>query len=91
MEYYNIAEISTLFAAEDINTIENFCTPIKVRFCRDCPFFELNYWQPDEPDIQYGWCRRMSYYRTFDNESPYYISVNSKSFCNEDDITREYY
>ena len=61
---------------------------INVRFCRDCPLYELDYWQPD-PNIKLGWCRRMSYYRTLDNEEPYYVYVNSNSFCNEDDITEE--
>lgn len=62
---------------------------IKIRFCRDCPLFELNYWQPDGALLQHGWCRRMSYYNTLDNEAPYYVYVNSNRFCNEDDISEE--
>ena len=58
---------------------------IHVRFCRDCPLFEPNYWQAD-PSITVGWCKRLSYYETLDNEVPYYVYVNSNSFCNEDDI-----
>ena len=61
---------------------------IKIRFCRDCPMFEVNYWQKN-PSIVTGWCRRMSYYRTYDDEAPYYVYVNSNSFCNEDDIREE--
>ena len=58
---------------------------INVRFCRDCPLFEPDYWQND-PSITVGWCRRLSYYEFLDDEVPYYVYVNSNSFCNEDDI-----
>lgn len=60
-------------------------TEINVRFCRDCPMFEIGYWQ-ENPSIATGWCRRLSDYRTFDDEAPYYVYVNGNSFCNEDDI-----
>lgn len=62
---------------------------IKVRFCRDCSLFEPCLHQYD-PNITQGWCRRMSYYEPIlDNELPYYVYVNSNSFCNEDDIGNE--
>lgn len=64
--------------------------PINVRFCRDCPFFEYDGIQPDE-GVKHGWCRRMSYYKTFDNDWPHYVHVNDNSFCNEDDIGEEEY
>lgn len=69
----------------DIMDEEPLDESINVRFCRDCPMFEANYWQ-ENPSIVTGWCRRMSDYRTFDDEAPYYVYVNSNSFCNEDDI-----
>lgn len=69
----------------DIMDEEPLDESINVRFCRDCPMFEANYWQ-ESPSIVTGWCRRMSDYRTFDDEAPYYVYVNSNSFCNEDDI-----
>ena len=52
--------------------------PINVRFCRDCPFFEIYGIQPDEGVI-HGWCRRLS-----DEELPHYIRVDDTSFCRED-------
>lgn len=61
---------------------------INVRFCRNCPCFQVNYWQQD-PSVVSGWCKRFSYYETMDNEEPYYVYVNSNSFCNEDDIQEE--
>lgn len=61
---------------------------INVRFCRDCPCFQINYWQKD-PSVVSGWCKRLSYYETMDNEEPYYVYVNSNSFCNEDGIREE--
>ena len=61
---------------------------VNIRFCRDCPLFEPNYWQKD-PVVTSGWCRRMSYYETMEDEPPFYVYVNSNSFCNEDDIREE--
>lgn len=61
---------------------------INVRFCRDCPCFQINYWQKD-PSVVSGWCKRLSYYETMDDEEPYYVYVNSNSFCNEEDIREE--
>lgn len=61
---------------------------INVRFCHDCPCFQVNYWQKD-PSVVSGWCKRLSYYETMDNEEPYYVYVNSNSFCNEDNIGEE--
>lgn len=58
---------------------------INVRFCRDCPCFQANYWQKD-PTVVSGWCKRLSYYETMDDETPYYVYVNSDNFCNEDNI-----
>lgn len=91
MKYFSKEEIIAQgwANAAQLHRIED--KAINVRLCRDCPFFELYSWQPDKPDTQYGWCRRMSYYITFDDEVPYYVDVNSKSFCNEDDITEENY
>lgn len=61
---------------------------INVRFCRNCPYFEANYWLKDSIIVN-GWCKRLSYYETLDNEAPYYVYVNRNSFCNEDDIEGE--
>lgn len=54
--------------------------PINVRFCRDCPLFEPDGFQPD-PSITKGCCHRMS-----DEDFPFYVDVTSNSFCNEDEI-----
>ena len=62
---------------------------IKVRFCRDCPYFQANCWLKDSTIVN-GWCKRLSYYETMDNEEPYYVYVNRNSFCNEDDIVDDY-
>lgn len=59
--------------------------PINVRFCRDCPFFEINGIQPDRDNLR-GWCKRLS----FEGEgkyTPHYIRVDSNSFCNENHIS----
>lgn len=59
---------------------------IKVRFCRDCPFFEIDGVQPYQ-DVTRGWCRRLS----FEGEgkyTPHYIRVDTNSFCNDDHASR---
>jgi len=59
---------------------------INVRFCRDCPFFEIDGVQPFK-DVTRGWCRRLS----FEGEgkyTPHYIRVDTNSFCNDDHASR---
>ena len=72
---------------EDIASAEGQGFTINVRFCRDCPFFEINGIQPDRDNLR-GWCKRLS----FEGEgkyTPHYIRVDSNSFCNENHISRE--
>jgi hypothetical protein len=57
--------------------------PINVRFCRDCPLFDINGIQPD-PGIIHGRCLRFS-----DEHVPYYVRVDDTDFCNEDKIENE--
>lgn len=54
---------------------------INVRFCRGCPYFVEDYWQEDPEDYIDGWCDRLSYTNTFQDESPWYVYVCSKDFC----------
>lgn len=56
---------------------------INVRFCSDCPFFDINGIQPDEGVIR-GRCLRLS-----DEEVHHYIRVVDTDFCNEDHIKDE--
>lgn len=56
---------------------------INVRFCRDCPMFDIDGLQPD-PDIRRGSCLRMS-----DENVPFYVDVTDRDFCNEDNIKNE--
>lgn len=56
---------------------------INVRFCRDCPLFDINGIQPD-PGIIHGRCRLFS-----DEDVPYYFRVDDTDFCNEDNIEDE--
>lgn len=70
---------------EDIASAEGQGFTINVRFCRDCPFFEINGIQPDRDNLR-GWCKRLS----FEGEgkyTPHYIRVDSNSFCNENHIS----
>ena len=76
-------------APEDVASACGRGVDVHIRFCRDCPLFEENYWQPNPSLYKIGWCRRMSYYQTLDSEDPYYVYVNSDSFCNEDQIRNE--
>ena len=57
--------------------------PIHVRFCRDCPLFDINGIQPD-PGIIHGRCLRFS-----DEYAHYYARVDDTDFCNEDKIENE--
>lgn len=70
---------------EDITSAEGQGFTINVRFCHDCPFFEINGIQPDRDNLR-GWCKRLS----FEGEgkyTPHYIRVDSNSFCNENHIS----
>lgn len=53
---------------------------INVRFCRDCPKFEIDGIQPD-PNIRRGSCFRMSDEDCYD--------VTDRDFCNEDNFKNE--
>lgn len=57
--------------------------PINVRFCRDCPLFDINGIQPD-PGIIHGRCLRFS-----DEHVHHYVRVDDTDFCNEDKIENE--
>ena len=89
MNYYSETDLNSVLDIRDRRVIQKKFTPVNIRFCRDCPMFEKHYWQKN-PSLETGWCRRMSYYRTYDDETPYYVYVNENSFCNEDDIEDEY-
>lgn len=88
MKYYSEKDLDSILDLRDRRLTHLKLTPINVRFCRDCPCFQINYWQKD-PSVVSGWCKRLSYYETMDDEEPYYVYVNSNSFCNEDDIGDE--
>ena len=85
MKYYSEEELKHILPLHYWQQVIKRNTPINVRFCRDCPLFEPNYWQKDSA-VTCGWCRRMSYYEIMEDEPPFYVYVNSNSFCNEDDI-----
>lgn len=71
---------------DDIASAEGQGYTINVRFCRDCPFFEIDGVQPYQ-DVTRGWCRRLS----FEGEgkyTPHYIRVDTNSFCNDDHASR---
>lgn len=89
MKYYSEEELKHILPLHYWQQVIKRNTPISVRFCRDCPLFEPNYWQKD-PVVTCGWCRRMSHYETMEDEPPFYVYVNSNSFCNEDDIIDVY-
>ena len=89
MKYYSEEDLRKVIPLHYLRQILARAKPINVRFCRDCPMFEKNYWQKDSEVIS-GWCRRMSYYETMEDEIPFYVYVNSNSFCNGDDIVDEY-
>ena len=65
---------------EEIEMAEMHEHVINVRFCRDCPYFDINGIQPDKGVI-HGICLRLS-----DDAFHHYIRVKDSSFCNEDDI-----
>lgn len=88
MKYYSEKDLDSILDIRDRRLTRLKLTPINVRFCRDCPCFQINYWQKD-PSVVSGWCKRLSYYETMEDEAPYYVYVNSNTFCNEDDIGDE--
>lgn len=88
MNYYSEKDLDSILDIRDRRLIKMKFKPINVRFCRDCPCFQINYWQKD-PSVISGWCKRLSYYETMEYEAPFYVYVNSNNFCNEDNIGDE--
>ena len=84
MKYYSEDDVRELVSETESNYLFGHSTPIKVRFCRDCPLFDINGIQPD-PGIIHGRCLRFS-----DEYVPYYARVDDTDFCNEDKIKDVY-
>lgn len=80
MKYFYEKDICELVNESEVNYLFAHSTPINVRFCRDCPKFDINGIQPD-PGITRGLCLRFS-----DEHVPYYVRVKDSDFCNEDNI-----
>ena len=80
MKYYNEDDIRELVSEIESSYLFAHSTPINVRFCCDCPLFDINGIQPD-PGIIHGRCLRFS-----DEHVPYYVRVKDSDFCNEDNI-----
>lgn len=88
MNYYSEKDLDSILDIRDRRLVKMKFKPINVCFCRDCPLFEANYWQKN-PSVVSGWCKRLSYYETMEDEVPFYVYVTSNGFCNEDDIGDE--
>ena len=84
MKYFYEKDICELVNESEVNYLFAHSTPINVRFCRDCPKFDINGIQPD-PGIIHGLCLRFS-----DEHVPYYVRVDDTDFCNEDKIEDVY-
>ena len=82
MKYYSEKDLNEVLDVRDRRVLRQTKIPIEISFCRDCELFEIDYWQPN-PEIQEGWCRGRSYYRTYDDEYPHYVYTNSNSFCDK--------
>ena len=82
MKYYSEKDLNEVLDVRDRRVLRQTKVPIEISFCRDCELFEIDYWQPN-PEIQEGWCRGRSYYRTYDDEYPHYVYTNSNSFCDK--------
>lgn len=72
---------------EDILLARKQKRTINVRFCRTCPFFQINGVQP-VPGITRGWCQRLSF-EGDGKYTPHYVHVDSNSFCNDDHASNE--
>lgn len=80
MKYYSMNEIVKQGWANYAQLNRASATPINVRFCRDCPKFDIDGLQP-VPGIVRGSCLRMS-----DENVPFYVDVTDRDFCNEDNF-----
>lgn len=74
---------------EKVNAIlaKQSADKIHIRFCRDCPMFEIDGVQP-YPNVTRGWCRRLSF-EGEDKYTPHYVHVDTDSFCNDDHASRD--
>lgn len=77
-KYYSEKELAAILPNGVMNTIDIFCTPINVCFCRNCKFFECDGIQPD-PNIVHGRCLHLS-------EEPPFVRVNSSDFCSKSEV-----
>lgn len=80
MKYYDEDMLRDTFGPEECEFFFNRHKgyELKIRFCRDCKYFECDGIQP-EPGVIHGRCL---YYTT----EPPYLRVTDKNFCNEDNI-----
>ena len=74
MKYFNEKEIIKQGWANQAQIDRMSENTINVRFCHDCPFFEINGIQPDRDNGEGKY-------------TPHYIRVDSNSFCNENHIS----
>lgn len=84
MKYYSEDDIRELVSEIESMYLFGHSTPIRVRYCRDCPYFISDY-IPDEVGRYSGWCEWRS-----EGENGWHYDVMEDSFCNEDDIVDVY-
>ena len=61
---------------------------IKVRFCRDCPYFEQEHPIID-PNGDLGICTYKTDFAVFDDEPIHWYFTNKNSFCDENTLGDE--
>ena len=84
MKYYSEDDVRELVCEAEALYLFAHSTPIRVRYCRDCPYFISDY-IPDEVGRYSGWCEWRS-----EGENGWHYDVMEDSFCNEDDIVDVY-
>lgn len=84
MKYYSEDDVRELVCEVEALYLFAHSTPIRIRYCRDCPYFISDY-IPDEDGRYSGWCEWRS-----ESEEGWHYEVMEDSFCNEDDIVDVY-
>lgn len=78
----------TFISNEDLASAIGQGCAIKVRLCRDCPFFEQDHPTIDT-DGDFGYCTYKTDFAVLDDEPIHWYFTSKNSFCDENTIGDE--
>lgn len=88
MNYYSEQDIRELVSEIEADYLFAHSTPINVRLCRDCPYFEQEHSTIDI-DRDFGYYSYKTDFVICDDEPIYWYFTNKNSFCDENTLGDE--